>query len=679
MAMPQILDEPLGSEITILTIQRYQPWKHHGGEKSDVIFIVYKDAKGIKKVKEIVDPPMEIFFVKPEHRTFRTPREYLDENMCYSKVVPYSKVLHAIYQEVCISTDPISQGFKRLYEEAIETGNHSAKRELYRWPYVLFSDLSPEDYYLIQLGLQYNTIHPHSLTQAFLDIENDVAGLSTTEIEAHEGPTNAVTLIIMFQSTNNDKQPKAQSFTFLLRNYKLYPEQREVEKNIDRVIDKLHSQFDSQEIIAQGDRRTIKFPCDYHIIFYDSEEELISAVFTTINHFKPDFCNIYNIAYDLPTLRDRAEKLGVDFKSLICDHNYPESLWFYEFNIDRRPVEIFDRKTNIKATTTTLYSDSMQNYHGKRKGRKAQGSSSLDNTCKNEMGLGKLQFTEPGVNAGNAARYNYEIFTIYNITDVVRTAMLEMITNDVLSMVIDMNQSFVMWENLFKQTKHGRQMFAFHYLKRKFIPGNNSNINYIRGYTEDSALNEDEISKQNKIAQLKAIKHKIDVEAGAMVDEDDEDESDDDIDLALASIGEAVDVYKDSIKIKHGVVGAIIGNPDLNSNNGIELVNGIKSKTIFVDVIDYDYTAEYPWGMYARSVSRSTQIGRLVIFDKISDRQNSVPEPLVKRDRDKRQYIPGAEFVSDLISDDILSMGNVWFNLPTTEEMSNILTASISE
>ena len=127
--------------------------------------------KLFKKVKEIVDPPMEIFFVKPEHRTFRTPREYLDENMCYSKVVPYSKVLHAIYQEVCISTDPISQGFKRLYEEAIETGNHSAKRELYRWPYVLFSDLSPEDYYLIQLGLQYNTIHPHSLTQAFLDIE----------------------------------------------------------------------------------------------------------------------------------------------------------------------------------------------------------------------------------------------------------------------------------------------------------------------------------------------------------------------------------------------------------------------------------------------------------------------------------------------------------------------------
>ena len=40
-----------------------------------------------------------------------------------------------------------------------------------------------------------------------------------------------------------------------------------------------------------------------------------------------------------------------------------------------------------------------------------------------------------------------------------------------------------------------------------------------------------------------------------------------------------------------------------------------------------------------------------------------------KRIQEIRAYLPGAEFVADYISHDHISLGNVWFNLPTISDM----------
>ena len=86
-----------------------------------------------------------------------------------------------------------------------------------------------------------------------------------------------------------------------------------------------------------------------------------------------------------------------------------------------------------------------------------------------------------------------------------------------------------------------------------------------------------------------------------------------------------------------------------------------------------DYASEYPWVKCTRSVSRSTQIGRLIIPERISPYQNMLPLGQQKRPADNRAYIPGAEFTSDYISQDWLSFGATWFNLPLADEMSDII------
>ena len=82
MSMDHILDEKEGAELTIYDIiaRRFQDTNDRGRNIQRIeLFIVYRKEKGEKKVKRIVDPPMEIYFVKPEYRNqFLTPREYLE-------------------------------------------------------------------------------------------------------------------------------------------------------------------------------------------------------------------------------------------------------------------------------------------------------------------------------------------------------------------------------------------------------------------------------------------------------------------------------------------------------------------------------------------------------------------------------------------------------------------------
>ena len=86
-----------------------------------------------------------------------------------------------------------------------------------------------------------------------------------------------------------------------------------------------------------------------------------------------------------------------------------------------------------------------------------------------------------------------------------------------------------------------------------------------------------------------------------------------------------------------------------------------------------DFASEYPWAKFTRSLSKSTQFGRLIIPGRISQRQNALPLGQKKRQEDQKYYTSSAEFVSDYIAGDMLSFGNVWFGLPSVEEMNDLL------
>ena len=93
----RILPLEYGSEATIFEVALYSHFRHKNSEKSDVLFITYKDAEGNKKVQAIKNPKVEIYFAKPEYRTaWRTPREYIETEKVYPVIIEPRNILKRI-------------------------------------------------------------------------------------------------------------------------------------------------------------------------------------------------------------------------------------------------------------------------------------------------------------------------------------------------------------------------------------------------------------------------------------------------------------------------------------------------------------------------------------------------------------------------------------------------------
>lgn len=695
MSMTNILPAPDGSKVTLYDILLYNQWQHKGAEEKDHLFIVYRDEKGKKHVHTIKDPAMEIYFVKPEYRkNFMTPREYLPMDMVYPAKVSARRVLNRVYDEMKFSNDPVGQQLRRVYQNAIQTQQFRAKKEILKWPYTLMSDMNVVEYYWCHLGYHYDLMHGHVIDKCFADIENDIYGLSSAQQADNQDPVNAVTLIFTFDENGPNRGRKTEVHTYLLRDHHRYPQQKEFEQNLDKFYATCHEMFDEQTIIKNKKKKVIKLDATYQIHMCDTESELLSNVFRHINLEKPDICEFWNMPYDMPKMKARMEKLGMDPADHMCDNElFSKSTRFIQFHMDTRPIDIADRNSHIRMTSTTQYVDQMQNYAGIRKGRKAYGSNSLDNIANIELGMGKLKFKK-GVNVRNAAIKDYWHFVLYNIRDVWCQHLIDFVTNDTMAIVYDMNQQNCPLHHLTKQTKYQKYIYYAWYLRKGFVPGNNVNTNYARFNSEEEQERAMAAVARRKI---RAVLDKMGLEEDDITEimsdqeslnefmtEAEESEQEENLnDVAADEIDhaykDAQDIYNDSTSRNLQLVGGLIGDPNFNSANGTELIDGVPNKHVFDEVMDEDYASEYPWAKYTRSLSRSTQIGRLIIPHRVSQYQNLLPLGQKKRVVDNRAYIPGAEFASDYLSHDWLSFAAVWFNLPLTDEMSELLEKALEE
>lgn len=693
MGMENILPEKKHSEISMYDIIHYNAWSCRGEEKVDHLFVVYRDKDGKKKVYPIKAPAMEIYFVKDEYRQgFTTAREYFPIDKTYPVKVPAREVLGRVYKELCKSDDVVAKQLKRVYQTAIDTKQYNSRKEIYKWPYVLMSDMDVADYYWVQIGYQYNLMHKHVIDKCFADIENDVYGLTSAEQAANMDPVNAVTLIFMFDENRTGGPRMPEVHTYLLRNHKRYPQQAEFERNLDKFYQACHDNFDRQTVKKKDKVKQIDVRAKYQIHMCDTEQVLLQSVFDHINREKPDICEFWNMPYDMPKMRNRMDKLGMNPIQVMSDSElFPKSMQFAQFHIDNRPIDIANRNSYIRMTSTTQYVDQMQNYAAIRKGMKAYGSNALDNIANIELGAGKWKFKK-GINVTNAAIFDYWNFVLYNIRDVWSQVLIDITTNDTMTIIYDMNQQNCPLYQLMKQTKYQKFIYYTNYLRKGYVPGNNINTNYTRYESEEDQERTSEIIRRKKI-RLALDKAGLDPDdvtdimsdpeslsetlADLGIDDSDIDLNDDIDSIVSEEVSKAaasnMAVFADSIDRKLPLPGGLVGNPDNNSENGTELIKGVPSKHFYDDTVDMDYASEYPWVKHTRSVSRSTQIGRLVIPKKVSPYQNLLPLGQQKRPADNRAYIPGAEFISDYISQDWLSFGAVWFNLPLADEMSDII------
>jgi hypothetical protein len=128
--------------------------------------------------------------------------------------------------------------------------------------------------------------------------------------------------------------------------------------------------------------------------------------------------------------------------------------------------------------------------------------------------------------------------------------------------------------------------------------------------------------------------------------------------------------------------GAIVGDPLLNSNTGIEIF-GKPSKYVYDNVIDMDFSAMYPHIIITFNIERNTMIGKLIIYGFDDDRYehmfiNSESIDIDADDDEDEEdslaspYDAGKDYMDNVLCGDILSIGTKWHNLPNFDEINRL-------
>jgi len=118
--------------------------------------------------------------------------------------------------------------------------------------------------------------------------------------------------------------------------------------------------------------------------------------------------------------------------------------------------------------------------------------------------------------------------------------------------------------------------------------------------------------------------------------------------------------------------GALVANPLLNSHVGIEIL-GKKSKFIFDNIIDMDFSAMYPSIIICFNIEPNSMIGKLII-----ETNKELPNYIEDIDDKGKKEDIGKIFVDNMLTGDLNSLGHAFFNLPKLEEIDSIIKEELN-
>lgn len=360
---------------------------------------------------------------------------------------------------------------------------------------------------------------------------------------------------------------------------------------------KLHERFDEA------------FPgFEYVQYAFDDEVEMLTQTFRLINVLKRDILFVWNMDFDIPYIIGRCEKLGINPANLFCHSDFPTSTMYY--HEDNNNFDWDTKRNYFDCSSYTHYLDQPAVYAGLRRSQTTLRSVSLDAIAKKEeVGEGKIAFQQTGGNFTMFSYNDFMLYDIYNVNDTLLQHGIDEKCNDSYNLYNSCLVNYCNYKDGLKQTVSLR---AFFY--REFLINDNliigHNVNFDNGRTKDQTYD---------------------------ADTDDELAEDD-----LAKSQESFE-------------GAINGDPELNGHEGIILF-GRKSKYLFGDSIDFDFSSMYPNAICSFNIFAATMIGKLFIEG--GDRLKTYDEDA------------GKEFVEDLIAKNTIFLGTKWFGLPTYEDIS---------
>ena len=267
-------------DVILLNTQYVPPERDDNGRitKKGVLYLIYRDNKTKeKKVRAIEDPKSETFITKPEYRSsFKTQRTFLEKDMVDGYDVPYASITRFIQNKIK------EDGKDLEYLDICQ----KAGKEAFKWRHSYFADYNICDYamiaYLLDRDREGKEFMIPNVSKAFFDIESDIYGLTSTEIDEVESPVNAISVVVPFDEYGVEfKHPKV--FTFLLRNHIRYKQQEYFENHLDKFIEECHEEFDDKYNKPQ-----------FIIRIFDDEITLLKSMFAILHKMKPDFIEIWN-------------------------------------------------------------------------------------------------------------------------------------------------------------------------------------------------------------------------------------------------------------------------------------------------------------------------------------------------------------------------------------------------
>lgn len=462
-----VFKELAGRSLMLCDVIYQRPTQESGWK--DYINFVYKDLyTGEKGLYTITDPTITLYEVKPEERTFKKPRHYMELEKLIPHVIPYKHVL----LEIAKIAGPEYVKYYKTHK------TNKERRQLYKYPYCLGGDIPIETVYRVIWEKELGNDQKKDVSCCYLDIEVNQKNWDGPIPRRGECPID----MISFCDPVDNKV-----HTFYLKvpdNEQIIPfinhRQEELQKE-------LHERFDEA------------FPgCTYVQYAFDDEKELITQCFRLINVLKRDICFIWNMDFDIPYIIYRSKKLGMNPANIFCHSDFPTTTLYY--HEDERNFD-WDKKRNyFDCSGYTHYLDQPAAYAGLRRSQKTLRKISLDYIAREVEKIcdGKIKYDSTGGNFVMFSYNNFFLYDIYSVNDVLLQRGINEKCNDSTNIYNSCLNSYCNYKDALKQTVSLRAFFYKEFLEEyNIILGHNVNFDNYSNPNEDNEQDteDDELQK----------------------------------------------------------------------------------------------------------------------------------------------------------------------------------------
>lgn len=222
--------------------------------------------------------------------------------------------------------------------------------------------------------------------------------------------------------------------------------------------------------------------------FYDSEADMICDMFDTINakHMRPDFCGMWNAAYDYQMLRERLEYHGINPASVICPSGFPYAHEYYYVDENQQTYNLKTRGDYMMVAGYTQYICQQITFAQVRANEPNRDSYKLKDVLEDILGEDQTKDEVP-VAIRKFSRYDYGRYVEYNVTDTVRLSQLEDKTQDISLMYTVAMITQTRLHKALRKTTSLRNLAQRFLFENGLVLSNNHNTT---GWGNDSAAKE---------------------------------------------------------------------------------------------------------------------------------------------------------------------------------------------